>query len=642
MDHFEANYQANLVALSKVDFSLYQKLIQIEENVRFEAILQNNSLCDILDTKTNALFYYDPFAHTQKAMRYFEAFREYTFLYFFGIGNGNIHKELLKNQKYSLTVIEPELELIFFALHCEDFSQELLTRKIIFLLLDEIKFAFLVQFLNQDSRIYYAKSFTIHLSSTYYEKYYSKKLVEINRLFLDIMEFIIVNAGNHIEDSLMGLEHHIYNIPYMVSGPQFKRFITQKNNDTIIMVSTGPSLGKQLPLLKEIQKNVTIVCADSALRILYNNEIIPDICVSIERIKEVKGLFDDLPMEYKKQVVFVRASLEHKDVFQTLKGCHDILVMRPYNYNTQFSLEPYGVLCSGTSVANMAHELCAMMNYKTCIIIGQDLAFGKNGITHTKGHKAGDYDRADTSIEKVELIAYGGKGKVISHKIWQQFLNALVQTVHATKNRMLTINATEGGAFIEETLELSFKKAVKKYVDMTLIKTPIIPLETSPNEAKKYYTLASKKIDLIVKEGAKLQKIFEKNFKVLAKACKKLENKTEEFQLTLFSKKEIFDYLSLIEETRSIFDDNEIFKRFYWEIMQSIVVHYELELATIKILPINSEKENQMKALKWIYNHSHYFYTLAGAIANTIFWIERGRKESIEELPEKLKFLLKK
>lgn len=642
MNQLELNYKANIEAINKIDSQIGKRIAAIEENKRFEAVPQTEAIFDIFDLEKQDFFYNDPIATTKKGLNYFYPMREHSFLYFFGIGNGNLHKELLKNPKHYITVIEPEVELLFFALHCEDFSAEIISKRIIFLLADELNFAFLTQFLNQDTRIYYARSYALHIASPYYERYYSDDIVKINKLFVDTIHFIIVNSGNHIEDSLMGLEHHIYNIPRMVSGTQFKEFCNQKNADTVVMISTGPSLAKQLPLLREIQNHTAIICADSALRILYANDIVPDICVSIERVREVVELFKDIPTHYKQKVIFVRASLEHKDVFATLEGCQDILVMRPHKYNTLFGLDPYGVLCSGTSVANMAHELCAFMRHKTCIIIGQDLAFGKKGITHCKGHYAGDYDRADTSLQKVELQAYGGKGIVISHKIWEQFLKALIQTVDATKNFMPTINATEGGARIDGTIEMSFKKAVKKYINLDFVKQPIIPTPTSTKDAKKYYKIASKKIDLIIKEGKKIQKELEKSYKILAKTCKKLEQKTQDEQLNIFSQEQILSYLKLIETTRETFESNEMYKKFYWEIMQSIVVHYELELANIKIMPVESPQDNRLKAIKWIFNHSHYFYTMAGAVANTIFWIQRGQRESLEELPEDLRFLIEK
>jgi hypothetical protein len=76
--------------------------------------------------------------------------------------------------------------------------------------------------------------------------------------------------------------------------------------------------------------------------------------------------------------------------------------------------------------------------------------------------------------------------------------------------------------------------------------------------------------------------------------------------------------------------------------MQSLVVYYELELARIKCIKPNSQKDNTFKALKWIFNHSHYFYTIAGGIDNVIFTIKKAREESLEELPKSLGFLLKR
>jgi hypothetical protein len=89
-------------------------------------------------------------------------------------------------------------------------------------------------------------------------------------------------------------------------------------------------------------------------------------------------------------------------------------------------------------------------------------------------------------------------------------------------------------------------------------------------------------------------------------------------------------------------EENIYFKKFYWEIIQSIIVHYELELARIKCIKPSSEKENTLKALKWIFNHSHYFYAIAGGIDNVVYTIKKAKKESLEELPKHLEFLLKK
>ncbi|DAB35131.1 MAG TPA: hypothetical protein CFH82_01890 [Sulfurospirillum sp. UBA12182] len=642
MKNYEAIYEKNLNALRIANFQLWKQLSDFQENSRFEPTPQNEYF-DILDTLTNQFFYNDVSSVMEKNLRFFNQYTEQPFLYFFGIGNGYIIKQLLDQTKQTITVTEPSLELLFIALHLEDFSTFLQDRRLQLFLADELEFAPLVSYLNQDVRIYYARLYNLHLGAPIYQALFEEAYIKTNKLFVDAMEFIITNSGNDIKDALMGLEHHIYNIPRMVAGTQFQEFIKHKNADTVIMVSTGPSLTKQLPLLKEIQNHATIICADSALRILYAHDITPDICVSLERIPYVAELFIDLPSSYKQKVVFVRASLEHKSVFPTLEGCKDILVLRPYKYNTLFGLEPYGILCSGTSVANMAHELSAFMDYKTCIIIGQDLAYASDGNTHSKGHILGEKDSSiSEKEEKIQIPAYGGEGIVYTNRTWQLFRNGLIQTVDATKNRMLTINATEGGARIDGTKELSFKEAIELYVTKSTCKTPLKLPKTSKKEAKKYYTLVCEQIDTILKEGEVLQKKFEEAFLTLAKTCKKLEKLPEKKQLKVFSEKKIIKLLNLISNTRGIMEENLYFKKFYWELMQSLVVHYELELARIKCIKPNSQEDNTLKALNWIFNHSHYFYTIAGGIDNVIFTIKKAREESLEELPKSLGFLLKR
>lgn len=641
MDIFEQTYSKNLDALKDTNHLLYTKLSSISENERFEAVPVENKPFNIIDTLTNTLFYDNGETDSQKSLEKFHPLREHLFLYFFGIGNGYLCKELLKNSKHHLTIIEPSLELLFVAFHLEDFSAEILAERMNFFLLEDLPFSDLVGYLNQKTKIYYAKSYELYIASVYYENHFADEYIQANKLMVDAIEFIILYAGNSVEDALIGLYNHIYNIPYMVSGSQFKTFIKEKNTNVAIMVSTGPSLTKQLPQLKKIQRNATIICADSALRILYDHGITPDICVSLERIEYVAELFKDLPTEYKQKVIFVRASLQHKCVFETIEGCQDILVMRPYPYNDLFGLDQFGVLCAGTSVANMAHELCAYMDFETCIIIGQDLAYGKDGMTHSKGHILGEKDESIID-DFVEVEAYGGKGLVKTNSIWALFRNGLIQSVDVTKNKMATVNSTEGGASIPQTIELPFKDAISQYVNMDIEKTAISLKLTPEEEVIQYYQSANKNIETIVQEGIKIQKVLEKAFVILAKKCKKLENKSEKEQIKCFNDTQIMSMLELISNTRDTLEQNSYYENFYWQIMQSIVVHYELDLGSIKVMPVSTPEENKLKALKWIHNHSHYFYTMAGTIQETIYVMTSAQKESYEELPDRLKFIVKK
>jgi hypothetical protein len=612
------NYEKNLSVIEKISLPLHGRLTAISENVKYDLMPGQNLVDMNIYDKKNDTFMYT--ANTSemiaKILDEMDEYSEYPFLYMFGIANGTVVKSLLNNQKLQrLTVFEPEAEILFIALHLWDFSEEIISKRLNINLTDDFDFVQGTNLLSEDGKLY-TKTYKLLYPSKFYEQFYSEIISYVNTTMINVFDFVITYAGNSIQDALQGVGHHVANLQRMIEGPVYQKNFPKpagyKRTDTVIMASSGPSLEKQLPLLREIQNNVTIICGESTLKILELNGITPDICVSMERIAEVAKSFENISEAYKKKVIFVRASLQDEVVFDVLQGVQDVLVMRPYPYNLVFELDEYGYLCSGTSVANMAHELAYMMGYKTCIIIGQDLAYGADGKTHAKGHNFGEFQDKIESDD--EITAYGGEGKVRTNYIWKLFLRGLMQTVAATKNEMMTINSTEGGARIEGTLELPFNDAIVQYIDKSKIKNKLQMTYPSECEVEDRIKHVKERIKLLLDEGEKIQKMLEKAFLKIAEPCKKLEGIPSEEQLDVFNDEEIMDFLSIIEKTRSELDKNTYFNRFFYEIGQSEIVHTELDLATIKVKKVHNPIENKQKAIGWIYNHIHYFFTTAGTV----------------------------
>lgn len=630
MQYMVQNYTKNLTAIQQTSLSLYETLTSITENTKFDLIPGENIVeMNIHNIANNILLYPDKISETiAKILDNLDEYSEYPFLYMFGIANGTVVKSLLNNQKLQqLTVVEPEPEILFIALHLWDLSDEIISNRLKIFITDNFDFATGSNLFLGIERIY-ARSYTLLYPSEYYERYHSESILKVHKTFLDLLDFVVTYAGNSIQDALLGIEHHVANLPRMIAGPVYqKNFLKPKDHkrtDTVIMVSSGPSLEKQLPLLRKIQENVTIICGESTLKILELNGITPDICVSMERIIEVVKSFENISDEYKKKVVFVRASLQHEAVFDVLEGTQDVLVMRPFAYNKVFDLDEYGYLCSGTSVANMAHELSFVMGFKTCIIIGQDLAYGADGKSHAKGHNFGEFQNKIEGND--EITAYGGEGKVRTNFIWKLFRSGLIQTVAATKNEMLTINSTEGGARIDGTLEMPFSNAIEEYIDTSKIKNTLQMSYPTQEEIRKNTQKAKKEIKKLLQEGKKLQTVVEKAFLKIAEPCKKLENLSEEEQLEVFSDKEIMKLLTVIENLRKEFDTNKYFKEFFYEIGQSNIIHSELDIAVIKVRKVHNPIENKQKALAWIYNHMPYLFNLAGTIHNICETLKKSNK----------------
>lgn len=58
-----------------------------------------------------------------------------------------------------------------------------------------------------------------------------------------------------------------------------------------MIVSTGPSLYKQLPLLKEHADKITIFSVDASFPILVKHGIKPDVVVTLERVEPTADFF---------------------------------------------------------------------------------------------------------------------------------------------------------------------------------------------------------------------------------------------------------------------------------------------------------------------------------------------------------------
>ena len=88
----------------------------------------------------------------------------------------------------------------------------------------------------------------------------------------------IIAQGNDPLDALQGIEQFVYNLPEMITHSTYKELLLKRKgaSETAIIVSTGPSLTKQLPLLKEYASKATIFCADSSYPILAKWGIKPD------------------------------------------------------------------------------------------------------------------------------------------------------------------------------------------------------------------------------------------------------------------------------------------------------------------------------------------------------------------------------
>ncbi|HEF8653152.1 TPA: motility associated factor glycosyltransferase family protein [Campylobacter jejuni] len=459
MSLLEKNIQA---LLSGVNEPLGNKLLNFIQNKTCSRFNIDENL-NIYD-KTHNVFMYE---NLEEELNFFyqsilEKTLRYPFICIYGIGNALLIKNLAKHYKH-LFVFESEIELFILALSTIDLSEELKTYKVI--LFDatakdvEIHIAMVF---DQQSILEYLSLYEMFINTSYYLRFYEKQILFLNELCIKSASVAIRNADITCFLPLLTYEQFLQNIPSMLESIPFQRILSQRKNqfENAIVVSAGPSLAKQLPLLKAYQDKAVIFCADGALNMLEKEGIAPDYVLNID--------FEDLPLRFFQnkeklnQSIIALECATHPSMVEDLKNLNCMLVLRDRHLYQRFNLNDFGYIDTGTHVSHFSYTLALALGFKNIIMIGQDLAFDEKGNSHSKGYDFGTKVSSEESIVKLKVPAYAGKGEVLTHITWNDYRIKLEYLFACNDQKAKFYNATEGGARIHFTQELSFKECCEK------------------------------------------------------------------------------------------------------------------------------------------------------------------------------------
>lgn len=641
-------FETNLQALQKVDPILSAKLRLVKPNERFETFTDQDPVnINIINKERHQPLYTSkPVDETLAKVEAFTEFSCYPYLYFYGMGNGIFYKVMLENPSLKrVVVIEPEPEILFIALHFADFSKEIAEKRLVVMLSADLNTPKALNLISYQDAGIFSKLYDLHILTPYYNAY-ADDFLTVNKIFIRAIEHSIVSLGNDSKDALLGLEHHIKNLPDIVKSPYLLEFVQKAaNTDTAIIVSTGPSLHKQLPLLKELAPYVTMLCIDASFPILYQHGIRPDIVLSLERVKESAKFYKETPADGHEGVVFALTSIVHEELKSAIQGGVKQFSLRPFGYTNFFEMIPYGYMGIGMSAANMAYELVVHSRFKRCVFIGQDLAFGKDGTSHSKGAVYGEREivpRPDDKLgESVMVEKYGGGGEVKSNTIWRMFLNFFERDIAETPYDLEVINCTEGGARIHGTKEMPFSE-LAKLIDKSQPKAPITLTYPEESSSKEMLEKARGKILELLKFGYEKKAIVEKVFLELVKMTETLEFLNREQRLEEIDFEAIAKLIDEIDEIKKYFED-PIFINIFYDSLQSYIIHQELDIAKIVARLAATDIDKKAKQIDWLYAHKYWLFSLAGGMDAVLEIVKRGAKgwmdipAEFEESPQESK-----
>ncbi|HED8264982.1 TPA: motility associated factor glycosyltransferase family protein [Campylobacter jejuni] len=625
-------FNKNIEALSNI--LLKESLKEIKSS-KFELVLGKDNL-DInlkdISIKNNGggynenLLYQDPIKELQTMLNtYNDKYLLYPVLYFYGFGNGILFKALLQNKNHQhIIVFEKDIEIIWVMFHVLDFSNELQNSRLMILENDKLQAQDYTELCSSKPFFQFSRIYFLELMSHYYERFH-EDILGLNKKLAENFKNIILRNGNDPLDALQGIEQFVYNLPSMITHPSYKELLSKRKNlsDTAIIVSTGPSLTKQLPLLKKYANKATIFCADSSYPILAKHGIKPDYVCMLERTEITAEFFNHDFGEFDKDIIFICAGVVHPKAIEYLKDRNLVITQKVLAFPYYINLKDFSYAAVGFSVAHTLSYLATYLSHKNIIFIGQDLAYAENGNSHPDDYQnSANYE--SQMYEHILTTAYGGNGKVETHSIWLLFKNWFENEMIPNTRKMgiTTYNCTEGGARIEGTIEKPFLWACENLLHKDLNK-PFEKLEPlSLNKQNEFLLKAYYKVCKSIKHCRDFSKILSNDFNNIQNIYLNLNKKENDLNLAI---KKIDEFKNKLEDIKQMQD--------LYEILQPLRTQFELNLARIYVLNPKTKEDAFNKSILWIKEHLEFMELVYGHIKAQ----ENALIKNILPLEEKLK-----
>ena len=487
-----------------------------------------------------------------------------------GYGTGEHIIELLKETSRSnkILIIEPDEKILIENLLCDNMDI-ISNNDRVFLF--SYKKENLKRFLNENISGIEINSVEF-VNYANYDRIYGKEYKEFCDIFIEFIKNITIELITSLHFSKQFFKCFMNNISTIVNSTIINKLKNKFDGRPAIVVSAGPSLEKNVQLLREVQDKFIIITGGRTLKTLLDEGVTPDFVCTVDPgeasytvIKEaldcsVPLLFSEvsnykITNEYNGKKIFFK-DMDFEDI------TNDLLDIKVDS------------LKQGGSVAHVCISLAGYLGCNKIIFIGQDLAYTNNKY-HAESAKANEKN----SISKNENYLYVDDiyGEKVPTTMILDFYRKNIEQMIVANEHITFINSTEGGANIIGTLVMSLDESIQKYSGKVSIDKNIEYILDSESQINKQTVIKNiikilrsiNSIEDICKKAiiytSKMYKHYDKNLKVDINSTimhlDKLDYKLDKELVNVKSIKKLYSPLvariMVSDEFKEIPDENE-------------------------------------------------------------------------------------
>lgn len=456
-------YQGNMQAMLEGKKTLYnlinQKECPIDDSLTVSSVsTKTDALAIEVDQMGNRIRLnskYDPLQEAQRWAAQYQAKNLDTVVTMFGMGNGIFLRELINNLKqyHYIIVFEPSYAIFSHAIENYYLEDIFLNEKVLLIVqgINDYEYPYflsrIVTWMNIYSQVNcYHPGYDKLFPCSY--KYYQNTIQDNNFTCIVSKNTMDRIGKNLVANSISNIVHIRNSITFWDLEERLPKDIP------VIIVSAGPSLNRNVEILKQAKGKSIIMAVDKAYHTLLRHDVEPDFVVHLDAVKPLSSCGNKVGF-----TTPLLCLLEgSQQILNNHAGRKVIYDCSGFMRNIYSSFEKnIKEVTSGGSVSTSAFALCALAGFKRIVLVGSNLAYD-GGISH-----AGEVYTTLEQDESFELYVDDIEGKQVRTRYdWYTFLrwyeNAILQM-----DDYDVINATEVGANIKGTRNMTLQEVVNQF-----------------------------------------------------------------------------------------------------------------------------------------------------------------------------------
>ncbi len=298
-----------------------------------------------------------------------------------------------------------------------------------------------------------------------YDRIFNDDYQKFRGIIEDVMKLVVYTRNTQLEriDEITNNMYKLFDdIIHQYSVQQLSGCVKLLGWEDIpaILVAAGPSLDENIAPLREFKKRGFVLAVDTALNTLLENDIIPDLTISVDSRKPME-LFKHPKF---KSIPIVLSQQSNEKLLSKNQAMH-FYEIDEESYLNKILIQETGKagiqLPTGGSVANNALSLLVLMGFQTIILVGQDLAY-PNMQEHTQNAYEGKANRIQLEEEDYILVDDVNGDKVYTRanmNIYRKWIEYYI----AGYKEIKVINTSNQGAYISGTQKMSLEECFQLF-----------------------------------------------------------------------------------------------------------------------------------------------------------------------------------